>query len=451
MSKWNKDSWRSFPIKQQPSYKNPEEVKRVTKELESFPPLIFAEEARSLQSKLAKAVAGEAFLLQGGDCAESFNAFNANTIKNLFKVMMQMAVIMTFSSGKPIVKVGRIAGQFAKPRSSETEAKNGIELPSYRGDIVNDSDFDQTAREPKPEKLIKAYYQSAATLNLLRAFARGGMADLTKVHNWNLDFVKDKALGQRYEEVAEQIEQALKFISACGITPKNTPQLHETVLYTSHEALLLNYEEALTRIDSLTGDWYDCSAHMLWIGDRTRDLDGAHVEFLRGIKNPVGVKVGPSMKPDELIALVDKLNPENIPGKLTLIVRMGADKIADLFPPLLKKVTQEGKAVLWSIDPMHGNTFKTESGFKTREFNNILSEVKQFFQIHHAQGSVAGGIHLEMTGEDVTECTGSQSCNITIDTLQNRYHTQCDPRLNANQALEMAFMISEFFKEVKSI
>jgi len=365
--------------------------------------------------------------------------------------MMQMAVIMTFSSGKPIVKVGRIAGQFAKPRSSETEAKDGIELPSYRGDIVNDSDFDPNAREPKPEKLIKAYYQSAATLNLLRAFARGGMADLTKVHNWNLDFVKDKALGQRYEEIAEQIEQALKFISACGITSENTPQLRETVLYTSHEALLLNYEEALTRIDSLTGDWYDCSAHMLWIGDRTRDLDGAHIEFLRGIKNPVGVKVGPSMKPDELIALIDKLNPENIPGKLTLIVRMGADKIADLFPPLLKKVTEEGKAVLWSIDPMHGNTFKTENGFKTREFNNILSEVKQFFQIHHAQGTVAGGIHLEMTGEDVTECTGSQSCNITIDALGNRYHTQCDPRLNVNQALEMAFMISEFFKEVKSI
>jgi len=451
MSKWNKNSWRNFPIKQQPSYKNPEEVEQITKELESFPPLIFAEEARSLQSKLAKAVTGDAFLLQGGDCAESFNAFNANTIKNLFKVMMQMAVIMTFSSGKPIVKVGRIAGQFAKPRSSETEAKDGIELPSYRGDIVNDSDFDPNAREPKPEKLIKAYYQSAATLNLLRAFARGGMADLTKVHNWNLDFVKDKALGQRYEEIAEQIEQALKFISACGITSENTPQLRETVLYTSHEALLLNYEEALTRIDSLTGDWYDCSAHMLWIGDRTRDLDGAHIEFLRGIKNPVGVKVGPSMKPDELIALIDKLNPENIPGKLTLIVRMGADKIADLFPPLLKKVTEEGKAVLWSIDPMHGNTFKTENGFKTREFNNILSEVKQFFQIHHAQGTVAGGIHLEMTGEDVTECTGSQSCNITIDALGNRYHTQCDPRLNVNQALEMAFMISEFFKEVKSI
>ncbi len=449
MSDWNKNSWRNFPIKQQPSYKNPEEVEQIIKELESFPPLIFAEEARSLQNKLAKAVTGDAFLLQGGDCAESFNAFNANTIKNLFKVMMQMAVIMTFSSGKPIVKVGRIAGQFAKPRSSDTEAKDGVELPSYRGDIVNDSDFDPIAREPKPEKLIKAYYQSASTLNLLRAFARGGMADLTKVHNWNLDFVKDKALGKRYEEIAEQIEQALKFISACGITPENTPQLRETVLYTSHEALLLNYEEALTRIDSLTGDWYDCSAHMLWIGDRTRDLDGAHIEFFRGIKNPIGVKVGPSMKPDELIALIEKLNPDNIPGRLTLIVRMGADKIDELFPPLLKKVTEEGKAVVWSIDPMHGNTFKTDTGFKTREFNNILAEVKQFFQIHHAFGTVAGGIHLEMTGEDVTECTGSQSCNITVDALGNRYHTQCDPRLNANQALEMAFMVSEFFKEIR--
>jgi len=448
MSNWNKKSWRNFPIKQQPIYKNPEEVEKINKELESFPPLIFAEEARSLQDKLAKAVTGEAFLLQGGDCAESFNAFNANTIKNLFKVIMQMAVIMTFSSGKPIVKVGRIAGQFAKPRSSDTEAKDGVELPSYRGDIVNDSNFDPKAREPKPEKLIKAYYQSAATLNLLRAFSRGGMADLTKVHSWNLDFVKDNALGKRYEEIAQQIEKALKFISACGITPKNSPQLRETVLYTSHEALLLNYEEALTRIDSLTGEWYDCSAHMLWIGDRTRDIDGAHVEFLRGIKNPIGVKIGPSMKPDELIMLIDKLNPQNVPGRLTLIIRMGADKIAKLFPPLLKRVTEEEKAVVWSIDPMHGNTVKTESGLKTREFNNILSEVKQFFQIHQAHGTIAGGIHLEMTGEDVTECTGGQSCNITLDTLSNRYQTQCDPRLNANQALEMAFMISEFFKDI---
>ena len=448
MSTWNPSSWRDFPIKQQPSYKDPETVRKIEQELETFPPLIFAEEARSLQDKLANVTTGEAFLLQGGDCAESFNAFNADTIKNLFKVLMQMSVVMTYSSGRPVVKVGRIAGQFAKPRSSDVEAKGDVELPSYRGDIVNEADFAAEAREPKPEKLLKAYYQSAATLNLLRAFARGGMADLTKVHTWNLDFVKGKALGQRYEELAEKITQAMDFIKACGITPENTPQLHETVLYTSHEALLLNYEEALTRIDSLTGDWYDCSAHMLWIGDRTRDLDGAHVEFFRGIKNPVGVKVGPSMKEDELVKLIDKLNPENIPGRLTLIVRMGADKVEELFPPLLRRVTSEGKKVIWSCDPMHGNTIKTDNGYKTREFHNILSEVKKFFQIHEAEGTVAGGLHLEMTGEDVTECTGSQSCNITVDALSDRYHTQCDPRLNANQALEMAFMVSEFFKNL---
>ncbi len=449
MSTWSPSSWRAFPIKQQPDYKDPSAVRRIEKELADYPPLIFAEEARSLQNKLAKVAAGEAFLLQGGDCAESFNAFRADTIKNLFKVLMQMAVVMTYGSGKPVVKVGRIAGQFAKPRSSDTETKDGVELPSYRGDIVNDADFHPDAREPKPEKLLQAYNQSAATLNLLRAFARGGMADLTKVHTWNLDFVKDNALGKRYEELAEKITQAMAFIQACGITPENTPQLHETVLYTSHEALLLGYEEALTRVDSLTGEWYDCSAHMLWIGDRTRELDGAHVEFFRGIKNPVGVKVGPSMKEEELIALIDKLNPDNIPGRLTLIVRMGADKVGELFPPLLKRVKAEGRNVVWSCDPMHGNTFKTDNGFKTREFDNILSEVKQFFQIHKAEGTVAGGLHLEMTGEDVTECTGSQSCNITVDALGNRYHTQCDPRLNANQALEMAFTVSEFFKNLK--
>ncbi len=449
MSNWTPSSWRDFPIKQQPNYKDPEAVKKIEAELAKFPPLIFAEEARSLQDKLVDVSKGEAFLLQGGDCAESFNAFNADTIKNLFKVLMQMSVVMTYGSGKPVVKVGRIAGQFAKPRSSDVEAKDGMELPSYRGDIVNDADFDPKAREPKPEKLIQAYYQSAATLNLLRAFARGGLADLTKVHTWNLDFVKDKALGRKYEELAEKITQAMEFIKACGITPENTPQLHETVLYTSHEALLLNYEEALTRIDSLTGDWYDCSAHMLWIGDRTRDIDGAHVEFFRGIKNPVGVKVGPSMKEDELIELIEKINPDNEAGRLTLIVRMGADKVSEIFPPLLRRVKAEGKNVVWSCDPMHGNTFKTDNGFKTREFQNILREVKQFFQIHQAEGTVAGGLHLEMTGEDVTECTGSQSCNITVDALGNRYHTQCDPRLNANQALEMAFTVSEFFKDLQ--
>jgi 3-deoxy-7-phosphoheptulonate synthase len=358
-----------------------------------------------------------------------------------------MAVVMTFSGQKPVVKVGRIAGQFAKPRSSDFETVNGVEYPSYRGDIVNEIDAEIKARTPNPKKLLKAYNQSAATLNLLRAFARGGMADLHKVHSWNLNYMKDHVLGEKYEELASRISEALKFMESCGLTSKNTPQLAETVLYTSHEALLLNYEEALTRKDSLTGDWYDCSAHMLWIGDRTRDLNEAHVEFFRGINNPIGCKVGPSMQEDELIKLIDKLNPENEAGRLNLIVRMGASKIADHFPKLLERVEKEGKKIVWSCDPMHGNVEKTETGYKTRDFANILSEVKQFFQIHKAQGSVAGGIHLEMTGQDVTECTGSSSSAVTVDSLSDRYHTQCDPRLNADQSLELAFMIADTLKE----
>ncbi|QOG11669.1 class II 3-deoxy-7-phosphoheptulonate synthase [Arcobacter sp. FWKO B] len=446
MSNWSPNSWRNFPIKQQPTYKDLEKLKKVEDELASYPPLIFAGEARSLKAKLADVVDGKAFLLQGGDCAESFNAFNAANIKDLFKVMMQMAVVLTFSGGCPVVKVGRVAGQFAKPRSADDETIDGITLPSYRGDIINDIDFTEKARNPKAKKLLKAYNQSAATLNLLRAFARGGMADLHQVHSWNLDFIKDHPLGLKYEEIATKISEALNFMESCGITSANTPQLTQTTLYTSHEALLLNYEQALTRRDSLTGDWYDCSAHMLWIGDRTRELDGAHIEFFRGIKNPIGVKVGPSMKADELLRLIDKLNPENEAGRLNLIVRMGAEKIGDMFPSLLKAVESEGKKVLWSSDPMHGNTTKASSGYKTRDFEAILSEVKQFFQIHNAQGSYAGGIHLEMTGQNVTECTGSQSCPISQDTLGDRYHTQCDPRLNADQALELSFMIAETLK-----
>jgi 3-deoxy-7-phosphoheptulonate synthase len=444
---WTPNSWRDFPIKQQPIYDDKKKVKKVEKELSTYPPLIFAEEARNLKSQLADVANGKAFLLQGGDCAESFKAFNADNIKSLFKVMMQMAVVMTFSGQKPVVKVGRIAGQFAKPRSSDFETVNGVEYPSYRGDIVNEIETDLKARTPNPKKLLKAYNQSAATLNLLRAFARGGMADLHKVHSWNLNYMKDHILGEKYEELASRISESLKFMESCGLTSKNTPQLAETVLYTSHEALLLNYEEALTRRDSLTGDWYDCSAHMLWIGDRTRDLNDAHVEFFRGIHNPIGCKVGPSMQEDELIRLIDKLNPENEAGRLNLIVRMGASKIADHFPKLLERVEKEGKKVVWSCDPMHGNVEKTETGYKTRDFANILSEVKQFFQIHKAQGSVAGGIHLEMTGQDVTECTGSSSSAVTVDSLSDRYHTQCDPRLNADQSLELAFMIAETLKE----
>jgi 3-deoxy-7-phosphoheptulonate synthase len=444
---WTPSSWRDFPIKQQPIYQDMKKVKSVEKELSGYPPLIFAEEARRLKTQLADVANGKAFLLQGGDCAESFNAFNANNIKSLFQVMMQMAVVMTFSGGKPVVKVGRIAGQFAKPRSSDTEIIDGVEYPSYRGDIVNDIEADAKARIPNPKKLLKAYNQSAATLNLLRAFARGGMADLHKVHSWNLNYMKDHTLGEKYEELATKISDSLKFMESCGITSQNTAQLAQTTLFTSHEALLLNYEEALTRKDSLTGDWYDCSAHMLWIGDRTRGLDEAHIEFFRGIKNPIGCKVGPSMQEDELIKLIDTLNPENEAGRLNLIVRMGASKIADHFPKLLKKVESEGKKVVWSCDPMHGNVEKTSNGFKTRDFANILSEVKQFFQIHKAQGSIPGGIHLEMTGQDVTECTGSASSAVTEESLGSRYHTQCDPRLNADQSLELAFMIADTLKE----
>ncbi|TLP38399.1 class II 3-deoxy-7-phosphoheptulonate synthase [Arcobacter arenosus] len=449
MNTWNPSSWRDFPIKQQPTYTDLEKLAKVEKELATYPPLIFAGEAETLKSKLADVVRGDAFLLQGGDCAESFNAFDANNIKDLFKVMMQMAVVLTFSGGKPVVKVGRIAGQFAKPRSADFEEINGIALPSYRGDIINNVDFTQKDRTPKAKRLLKAYNQSAATLNLLRAFARGGMADLHKVHAWNLDFVKDNALGEKYDQLAAKISETLKFMESCGITSENTAQLRETVLYTSHEALLLNYEEALTRKDSLSGKWYDCSAHMLWIGDRTRQLDGAHLEYFRGINNPIGCKVGPSMQEDELIELIDALNPENEAGRLNLIVRMGHDKIADKFPNLLKRVKEEGKNVVWSSDPMHGNVEKAPNGYKTRDFDNILSEVKQFFQIHKAEGTVAGGIHLEMTGQNVTECTGSKSSAITADGLPSRYHTQCDPRLNADQSLELAFMIAETLKEAR--
>ncbi|WP_187648149.1 class II 3-deoxy-7-phosphoheptulonate synthase [Nitrosophilus labii] len=447
---WSPKSWRDFPIKQQPTYKDINRLKEIEKELSTYPPLIFAGEARDLKEKLSEVANGKAFLLQGGDCAESFANFNAANIRNLFKVLLQMNMVLMYSSGKPIVKIGRIAGQYAKPRSSDFEEVDGVKLPSYRGDIVNDIDFTSEAREAKPEKLLEAYYKSAATLNLLRAFARGGFASLDKVHKWNVDFVKNKDLGEKFEELACKITESLKFMEACGIDIKNTPQLSQTVLYTSHEALLLNYEEGLTRKDTFTGEWYDCSAHFLWIGDRTRDVNGAHVEFFRGIKNPIGVKVGPSMKKDELLELIDRLNPENEPGRLTLIVRMGADKIGEFFPPLLRVVKDAGKNVVWSCDPMHGNTYKTESGLKTRDFEKILSEVKQFFQIHKAEGTYAGGIHLEMTGSDVTECTGSISSSITAEGLKSRYHTQCDPRLNADQALELSFMIAETMKDIKN-
>jgi len=444
---WTPSSWRNFPIKQQPTYEDKELLEKVEAELSSYPPLIFAGEARKLKEKLAAAGRGEAFLLQGGDCAESFSDFDAKNIKNLFKLMLQMNMVLMYSTGKPIVKVGRIAGQFAKPRSSDFEEIDGIKLPSYRGDIINGIEFNETARIPNPKNMLRAYNQSAATLNLLRAFSRGGLADLNKVHQWNLEFIKDNPLGKKYDELSDKIDHSMKFMAACGLTSDVMPQLHQTTLYTSHEALLLNYEEALTRKDSDTGEYYDCSAHMLWIGDRTRDLTEAHIEYFRGIQNPVGCKVGPTMGEDELIELINALNPDNEEGRLNLIVRMGASKIAEYYPPLLKKVKDSGLNVVWTIDPMHGNVEKSSTGFKTRNFDNILSEVEQFFAIHKEMGTVAAGIHLEMTGNDVTECTGSTSSPIDDEDLASRYHTQCDPRLNASQALELSFTLSDAITE----
>lgn len=445
---WTPSSWRTFPIKQQPTYDDPRALKEVESELSSYPPLIFAGEARTLKEKLAKVGRGEAFLLQGGDCAESFSDFSTPTIKNLFKLMLQMNMVLMYTTGKPVVKVGRIAGQFAKPRSSDFEEIDGVRLPSYRGDIINGIAFTAEARIPNPHNMIHAYNQSAATQNLLRAFSRGGLADLNEVHKWNLDFIKDNPLGKKYDELSRKIDHAVRFMAACGLSSDKVPQLHQTTLYTSHEALLLNYEEALTREDSeVDNKYYDCSAHMLWIGDRTRDLTEAHIEYFRGIENPIGCKVGPSMEEDELIQLIDALNPNNEEGRLNLIVRMGANKIQEFFPKLLKRVRDEGRNVVWSCDPMHGNVEKSTTGYKTRDFSNILLEVEQFFQIHKEMGTIAGGIHLEMTGNDVTECTGSQSCSITAKDLASRYRTQCDPRLNANQALELAFMIGAMIKE----
>ncbi len=446
--KWTPSSWRDFPIKQQPTYEDQEALKSVETELGSYPPLIFAGEARTLKAKLAKVGRGEAFLLQGGDCAESFADFNTPNIKNFFKLMLQMNMVMMYATGKPVVKVGRIAGQFAKPRSSDFEEIDGVKLPSYRGDIINGIEFTEESRVPNPHNMMRAYNQAAATQNLLRAFSRGGFADLNKVHQWNLEFIKDHALGQKYTELSKKIDRSVKFMEACGLSSNQVPQLHQTTMFTSHEALLLNYEEALTRKDTEEDNkFYDCSAHMLWIGDRTRELTEAHIEYFRGIANPIGCKVGPTMGEDELIELIDALNPENEEGRLNLIVRMGAGKIEEYFPKLLKRVRDEGKHVVWSCDPMHGNVEKSSTGYKTRDFANILSEVEQFFAIHKRLGTVAGGIHLEMTGNDVTECTGSESCAITAEDLASRYHTQCDPRLNASQALELAFMIGNMIKE----
>jgi 3-deoxy-7-phosphoheptulonate synthase len=442
MNMWNKGSWREKVALQQPVYIDKNSLREVEEELSNNPPLVFANEVRRLKNLLADVTKGEAFLLQGGDCAESFAEFNADNIKNFFKVFLQMSVVLTYASGKPVVKVGRIAGQFAKPRSSDFESVDGVTLPSYRGDIINSIEFSKEARTPDPKRMLKAYNQAAATQNLLRAFARGGFADLNEIHKWNLDFTSGKSSSKKYEQMSQKIDEALMFMKACGIDSITAPQLAQTTLFTSHEALLLNYEEALTRDDSISGKYYDCSAHMLWIGDRTRGVDGAHVEFLRGIENPVGIKAGPTTTVDDLLKLIDIINPKNEAGKLNIIVRMGADKVKDSFPKLLKAVKKEGKNILWSCDPMHGNTFKATNEYKTRDFNNILKEVKNFFDIHKAEGTIAGGIHLEMTGKDVTECVGGGQ-NIIEKDLESRYHTHCDPRLNAHQALELAFLIAD--------
>jgi 3-deoxy-7-phosphoheptulonate synthase len=443
--KWSPDSWRGLPIRQVPGYSDEAALARVEETLRRYPPLVFAGEARRLQERLAAVANGEAFLLQGGDCAESFAEFHPNNIRDMFKVLLQMAVVLTFGGGLPVVKLGRLAGQFAKPRSSDTETQHGTTLPSYRGDIINGIEFDATAREPDPARMIQAYSQSAATLNLLRAFAQGGYADLHRVHAWNQDFVADSPQGARYKELADRLTETLGFMEACGITSETTPQIRETEFYTSHEALFLSYEEALTRVDSTTDQWYDCSAHLVWLGDRTRQADGAHVEFLRGIKNPVGMKCGPTLEPDDLIRLIDKLNPKNAAGRLTLITRMGADKVEQRLPPLIRKVEREGKKVVWCIDPMHGNTTTAAGGLKTRHFDRILDELRRAFQVHLGEGTHAGGVHLELTGQNVTECTGGAQA-ISEDGLSANYLTHCDPRLNASQALELAFEIAEALK-----
>jgi 3-deoxy-7-phosphoheptulonate synthase len=445
--RWTPDSWRKKPIVQVPEYPDNQALAEVERQLSTFPPLVFAGEARNLKKQLAKVAAGEAFLLQGGDCAESFAEHGANNIRDFFRVFLQMAVVLTYAAASPVVKLGRIAGEFAKPRSAPTEKRDGKELPSYRGDIINDIAFTEAARIPDPRRQIEAYRQSAATCNLLRAFAQGGYANLGSVRQWMLGSVKDSPQSRRYVELADRISEALGFMQACGLDLESHPELRTTDFYTSHEGLLLGYEQAMTREDSTQpGNWYCTSGHMLWIGDRTRQPDHAHVEYFRGIKNPIGLKCGPSLKADELLKLVDLLNPDNEPGRLTLICRFGADKAGELLPPLVRAVKREGHSVVWSCDPMHGNTVVAANGYKTRRFDVIVQEVKTFFAVHAAEGTYAGGVHLEMTGQNVTECTGGARV-ITDADLNDRYHTFCDPRLNAEQSIDLAFLLADLLKQ----
>jgi 3-deoxy-7-phosphoheptulonate synthase len=447
--RWTPQSWRQKPAKHVPTdYPDGAALERVEQTLRSMPPLVFAGEARRLKSLLGDVAEGKAFLLQGGDCAESFKEFHADNIRDTFRLILQMAVVLTFAGGKPVVKVGRIAGQFAKPRSEPIETIDGVTLPSYRGDIINGMDFEPEQRAPDPERLLKAYGQSAATLNLLRAFAGGGYADLYNIHRWTLGFVADSPQGARYNELSEKISESLAFMSAIGITPESQPDLRRVEFFTSHEALLLGFEEAMTRVDSTSGDWYDTSAHMLWIGERTRQLDGAHIEYMRGIKNPIGIKCGPTMEPDDLLRLIDVLNPHNEAGRLTLIGRFGSDKIADRLPRLMAATKKAGRSVVWSTDPMHGNTLKASNGYKTRPFDRVLSEVRSFIEIAQAEGVHPGGVHLEMTGQNVTECIGGARA-LSEDELSHRYHTHCDPRLNADQALELSFLVAEKLKSAR--
>jgi 3-deoxy-7-phosphoheptulonate synthase len=443
---WTPESWRQHEARQLPEYPDPAAMEAAETELRRFPPLVFAGEARALTADLALVSQGKAFLLQGGDCAESFAEFHPDNIRDTFRVILQMAVVLTYASKMPIVKVGRMAGQFAKPRSANTETINGVELPSYRGDNVNDIAFTPESRRPDPQRMIRAYSQSAATLNLLRAFAQGGYANLQQVHRWTLDFMGRSPWATQYQQLADRIGDALSFMAACGINPQTVPQLAGTNFYTSHEALLLQYEQALTRQDSLTGDWYDTSAHMVWVGDRTRFEGSAHVEYLRGVGNPIGLKCGPSLDPDALLRMLDTLDPARQPGRITLITRYGHDQIEKHLPKLVRAVKREGRPVVWSCDPMHGNVIKAANGYKTRPFERILAEVRGFFAVHRAEGTHGGGIHAEMTGQNVTECTGG-AIAVTEQGLADRYHTHCDPRLNAGQSIELAFLLAEMLNQ----
>ena len=445
-ARWTPDSWRGKPVEQSPSYPDPAALAEVERQIAGYPPLVFAGEARKLKRALGKAAAGEAFLLQGGDCAESFGEHSADNIRDFFRVFLQMAVVLTFAAALPVVKVGRVAGQFAKPRSSDNETIDGVTLPAYRGDIVNDIEFTPASRTPDPRRQLEAYRQSAATLNLLRAFATGGYANLENAHRWMLGFVNDSPLSERYQGLADRITETLGFMRAIGLDPEAHPELRATDFYTSHEALLLGYEQSMTRLDSTSGDYYATSGHMLWIGDRTRQAEGAHIEYARGIRNPIGLKCGPSLKPDDLLRLIDALDPAQEPGRLTLICRFGSDKVETYLAPLIRAVKREGRKVLWVCDPMHGNTIKTSAGYKTRPTDRIVSEILSSAKIHRSENSRLGGVHLEMTGKNVTECTGGARALQESD-LRNRYHTYCDPRLNAEQSIEIAFLVAGLLKE----